>query len=138
MAEIQQPEIQDLAVVEELGEDSHWTQLAKKHWSKPAESKKVKPEVIKNEIWGALEKEQFLFRSLLLLENLQLLEKYGPPRQAWLMLIANSYLWPGYTDISTNYHVLLIALLVTVKSRENLPTWSEYIPNGFNGGSNCC
>ena len=82
MAEIQQPGTQDLAVVEELGEDSHWTQLAKKYWSKPAKSKKVKPEVIKNEIWDVLEKEEFLSRSLLLLENLQLLEKYGPPRQA--------------------------------------------------------
>ena len=54
------------------------------------------------------------------------------------MLITNSYLWPDYTDASTNYHVLLTALLVTVKSRENLPTWSEYIPSSFNGGSNRC
>lgn len=36
-----------------------------------------------------------------------------------------SYLWPGYTEDSINHHVLLIALIATVKSRENLPMWGK-------------
>lgn len=57
--------------------DNHWAQLAKKHWPKAAKSKKVKKEVIKKEIWDVLEQESFDFQSLLMLENLQLLEKYN-------------------------------------------------------------
>lgn len=59
-----------------LESDNHWAQLAKKHWLNGAKSKKTKPEVIKKEIWDVLELEAFHFRSLLVLENLQLLEKY--------------------------------------------------------------
>lgn len=94
-----------------LESDNDWAQLAKKHWPKATKSKKIKPEVIKKEIWDVLEQEAFHFRSLLMLENLQLLE---------------DYLWPGYTEASTNHHVLLIALIVTVKSRENLPIWNAF------------
>lgn len=108
---------------EELEDGNPWTQLAQKHWSKPSKSGKVKPEVIKNEIWDVLEAEDFPLRSLLLLENSQLLEKYGTSTYGNRVLMANSYLWPGYTDSSTNYHVLLTALLVTVKTREDLPSW---------------
>ena len=62
--------------VGDLGDDNHWAQLAKKHWPKAAKTKKTKPELIKKEIWDVLEQEAFHFRSLLMLENLQLLEKY--------------------------------------------------------------
>ena len=108
---------------EELEDGNPWTQLAQKHWSKPSKSGKVKSEFIKNEIWDVLEAEDFPFQSLLLLENSQLLEKYGTSTYGNRVLMANSYLWPGYTDSSTNYHVLLTALLVTVKTREDLPSW---------------
>ncbi len=120
MAETDQPGVGD------LGDDNHWAQLAKKHWPKAAKSKKTKPDVIKKEIWDALEQEAFHFRSLLMLENLQLLEKYmSLPNTKKRFLLALSYLWPGYTEASTNHHVLLIAFIVTVKSRENLPMWSK-------------
>lgn len=59
--------------------DNHWVQLAKKHWPRATKSKKIKSEVIKKEIWDVLEQEAFHFRSLLMLENLQLLEKYTDP-----------------------------------------------------------
>ena len=36
------------------------------------------------------------------------------------------YLWPGYNDNSINHHVLLIAILITVKTREKLPTWEIF------------
>lgn len=62
--------------VGDLESDNHWAQLAKKHWPKTVKSRKVKPEVIKKEIWDVLEQESFHFRSLLILEHLQLLEKY--------------------------------------------------------------
>jgi intron-binding protein aquarius len=42
------------------------------------------------------------------LENLQLLERY---------------LWPGFTEDASNYHHLLLALMVNVKRRENLASW---------------
>lgn len=58
------------------GDDNYWAQLAKKHWPKAVKSKKAKPDLIKKEIWDVLEQEAFHFRSLLMLENLQLLEKY--------------------------------------------------------------
>lgn len=65
--------------MEDLQGDSAFAQLAKKHWyksSKRSNKVKVRPEVLKNEIWDVLEKEDFAFRSLLILENLQILEKY--------------------------------------------------------------
>lgn len=62
--------------VGDVEDDNHWAHLAKKHWPRATKSKKIKPEIIKKEIWDVLEREAFHFRSLLVLENLQLLEKY--------------------------------------------------------------
>ena len=59
--------------------ENQWTLLARKHWSKPVKTRKVKPDVIKKEIWDVLENEGFHISSLLLLENLQLLEKSDSP-----------------------------------------------------------
>lgn len=46
-----------------------------------------------------------------------------------------SYLWPGYTDESSNHHVLLLVLLINVKRREHLDLWSvfESRPDDFAG-----
>lgn len=55
--------------------ENQWTQLARKHWIKPTKTRKVKSDVIEQEIWIVLEREGFEFRSLLILEGLQLLEK---------------------------------------------------------------
>ena len=52
-----------------------WPSLAEKYWSKPVKTKMVKNEVIKSELWDVLEQENFEYRSLLVLESLQLLEK---------------------------------------------------------------
>jgi intron-binding protein aquarius len=43
------------------------------------------------------------------------------------------YLWPGYTDHASDQHVLLLALMITTKHRENLPAWShlEASPSNF-------
>ncbi len=56
-------------------DSSYWNELAQKHWTKTsAKPKKVKPEVIKKAIWDVLEREQFDYHSLVVLENLQILE----------------------------------------------------------------
>lgn len=38
----------------------------------------------------------------------------------------SSYLWPGYTEDSSNHHVLLIVLITNVKRREHLETWDVF------------
>ncbi|KKK23443.1 DEAD helicase superfamily protein [Aspergillus ochraceoroseus] len=97
--------------VEDFRDDSSWVQLAKTHWLEASNVRKVKHDVIKKDIWDPLEAENFSFRSLLTLENLNILEKF---------------LWPTYTEDASNYHVLLLALIVSVKQREHLPIWSIF------------
>ncbi|KAI1180416.1 hypothetical protein F4777DRAFT_598351 [Nemania sp. FL0916] len=98
----------------DLEGESEFAQLAKRHWLKTTSKStrvKVKNDVVKKEIWDVLEKDGFGYRSLLVLEGLQTLE---------------SYLWPGYSEDASNFHVLLIALLTHVKARERLETWGLF------------
>ncbi|KAF1812741.1 intron-binding protein aquarius [Eremomyces bilateralis CBS 781.70] len=90
---------------------NEYAELAKKHWLKSSKAVKVRPNVVKEEIWDPLEKNNFPYGELLALENLQVVE---------------SYLWPGFTENSSNFHVLLLALFVNVKIRENLPAWDLF------------
>jgi intron-binding protein aquarius len=65
---------------DDLEGDSEFAALAKQHWlktSKRSTRVKVKNDVLKREIWDTLEKEGFPTKSLLALEGLQLLERYG-------------------------------------------------------------
>jgi len=107
------PSLERHATDEGEGESGFAT-LARQYWLKTAKRTaiiKVKNEVLKSEIWDALEKDDFPVKSLQALESLQTLE---------------SYLWPGYTDDSSNYHVLLIVLIVNVKRKERLEAWGVY------------
>jgi intron-binding protein aquarius len=64
--------------IADLYGDSHFALLAKQHWlksTKKAAKIKVKPEIVKKEIWDVLEREDFSYKSLLILENLQILER---------------------------------------------------------------
>lgn len=97
--------------VEDLIGDNHYAQLARKYWLGKTRPTKVQPDVVRKELWDHLENEGFAFGQLLLLEQLQLLERY---------------LWPGYTEDASNQHVLLLALLVNVKRREDLPVWENF------------
>ncbi|KAJ0422561.1 hypothetical protein BJY00DRAFT_279765 [Aspergillus carlsbadensis] len=97
--------------VEDFRDDSPWVQLAKAHWLESSNLRKLKHDAIKKDLWDPLEAENFSFRSLLTLENLNVLEKF---------------LWPTYTEDASNYHVLLIALIVGVKQREHLPIWDTF------------
>lgn len=96
--------------VADLHGDNHFAQVARKTWLEVPKTPAVRPEVVKKELWDELEKVDFAYSSLLVLENLQLLEKY---------------LWPGFTEDASNYHHLLLALMVNVKRRENLPSWGK-------------
>lgn len=98
--------------IQDLTGDNHYAQLARKYWLGSAKVKKVQANVIKSEIWDSLEKDDFSHRSLLLLEQLQLLDRY---------------LWPGYGEDASDHHVLLLALIVNVKRQEGVAAWSEYI-----------
>ncbi|KAJ5403889.1 hypothetical protein N7509_003760 [Penicillium cosmopolitanum] len=100
--------------VVDFREDSPWLKLAKTHWL-DVKVRKVKPDVIKKQLWDPLEAEGFTNRSLLILENLNVLEKF---------------LWPTYTEDASNHHVLLIALIVSVKYREHLPIWDIFSDRG--------
>lgn len=114
--------------VSDLEGDNRWAALAQKHWLKQSKIRKVKQDVIKNEIWDPLEAEGFTARSLLTLENLNILEKYVGPGVRWnefARLTCSRYLWPTYTEDASNHHVLLIAVIVGIKKGEHLPIWGE-------------
>lgn len=98
--------------VADLQGDSHFAQVARKHWlAAPEPPSTARPDVIKQALWDELEKADFAYSQLLVLENLQALERY---------------LWPSFGDDASNYHALLLALIVNVKRRENLPSWGEH------------
>ena len=63
----------------EVEEEEHaFVQVARKNWLKPgkkAAKPKVKNDVVKQSIWDLLEREGFQYKSLLLLESLQTLER---------------------------------------------------------------
>ncbi|KAM0610583.1 hypothetical protein ACHAPH_002454 [Verticillium nonalfalfae] len=113
----------DRPTVSEIEGEDEFSQLARKHWLKPRKKGsvvKVKNDILKKDIWSVLERDNFPDKSLLVLEGLQTLE---------------SYLWPGYSDDSSNHHVILIVLLVNVKRKEQLESWTifEDRPDEFSG-----
>jgi intron-binding protein aquarius len=65
--------------VVDFREDNPWVKLAQAQWSDAKKVRKVKPAVIKQQLWDPLEAEGFTNRSLLILENLNVLEKYVCP-----------------------------------------------------------
>lgn len=73
----QPPKCDERPAAPDLGAEIPFAQLAQKHWLKSKKSAKVKPDVLKNEIWDVLEREDFAFKYLLALENLQILERYN-------------------------------------------------------------
>ncbi|KAF2473154.1 P-loop containing nucleoside triphosphate hydrolase protein [Lindgomyces ingoldianus] len=97
--------------VADLSGENHFAQVARKNWLNSTKTPKVRPLVVKEELWDELEKSGFAYSSLLVLENLQLLERY---------------LWQGFTEDASNHHLLLLALMVNVKRRENLASWEHF------------
>jgi intron-binding protein aquarius len=69
--------VEDASNANASEEGNTWAQLAQKHWLKKSGKSpkvKVKPDILKKEIWDVLEKEDFPYSSLLALENLQILD----------------------------------------------------------------
>jgi intron-binding protein aquarius len=67
--------------IDDLEGESEFASLARQHWlktPKQATKVKVKNDVLKREIWDALEKDNFPLKSLLVLEGLQTLERWVP------------------------------------------------------------
>ncbi|EWC44192.1 hypothetical protein DRE_06937 [Drechslerella stenobrocha 248] len=62
------------------------------------------------EIYKALEQESFALKSVLLLENLQYVERY---------------LWPNYNEDSPDELVISLAMITAVKRRENIQFWGK-------------
>lgn len=65
--------------VSDLRGNGPFAELAKQHWlnsNKKSTKMKVKQDVLKNDIWDVLAQEDFQYRLLLELENLQILERY--------------------------------------------------------------
>jgi intron-binding protein aquarius len=62
--------------VADLQGDNHYAEVARKIWVNKKKLPKVQPKVVKEELWDSLEKEGFAYGSLLILETLQVLEKY--------------------------------------------------------------
>jgi intron-binding protein aquarius len=58
-----------------LESSNHYADIANKHWLNTKKLGNVKANVVKQEIWDHLEKDDFDYGSLLLLENLQILER---------------------------------------------------------------
>ena len=99
--------------IADLTGDNRLVTVAKANWLSKA-AQKVLPQVLENDIWTYLEKEDFPYFSLVLLEQLQAVERY---------------LWPGYDEDASNHHVLLLAHLANVKRREHLPVWPVFAEN---------
>ena len=60
--------------IADLHGKNHFAQVARKHWLSPANvAPKVRPEVVKKEIWDELERQDLAIQSLVVLENLQVL-----------------------------------------------------------------
>ena len=67
----------------EAENEGEFASLAKQHWlktSKRTTKVKVKKDVLKREIWDAIEKDGFQFKSLRELEGLQTLERCASVR----------------------------------------------------------
>ena len=96
--------------IADLTGDHPFAIVARTNWLTTT-PQKVLPNVVEKEIWAPLERDDFSQYSLLLLEQLQAVERY---------------LWPGYTEDATDHHVLLLVLLVNVKRQEDLPVWSLF------------
>ncbi|KHJ35407.1 putative dead helicases superfamily protein [Erysiphe necator] len=99
----------------ELQCENSFLALARTHWlksSNKATKIKVKSDILKNEIWDVLEKDDFGVKLLSDLESVQILE---------------AYLWPGYSEDSSNFHVLLITLISIIRTREHLPVWDIFL-----------
>ncbi|CAK4030494.1 Intron-binding aquarius [Lecanosticta acicola] len=96
--------------ISDLTGDHDLARIARETWLATPNPPKVLPATV-GKLWKLVEDDQFGTFSLLLLEQLQALERY---------------LWPGYTSEASNQHVLLLALLVNTKRQERLPIWPYF------------
>ena len=78
--------------VDDFRQDNQWVSLAKSLWpetSKKSRRSKIKHDTVKKDLWDPLEADGFSLRSLLTLENLNVLEKYGLFRDRQVSFLSN-------------------------------------------------
>lgn len=121
--------------VEDLHDENNvYANTAQKHWLNVTKPPKIKQTVLK-ELWDQLAKDGFGYDHLLLLEMAQMLEKYDEQlkklkRDVETYLVPR-YLWPAYDEDASNQHVLLLAMILTVKRREGLISWDHVTDKSF-------
>jgi intron-binding protein aquarius len=59
----------------DLQGDNHYAEVARSNWLNSTKPPKVRANTVKEELWDKLEKDGFAYGSLLILENLQILER---------------------------------------------------------------
>jgi intron-binding protein aquarius len=96
--------------IDDLTGDHELAKLARETWLTGSGNAPVRPQIVE-QIWQHVESSGYSNFELLLLEQLQTLERY---------------LWPGYNEDASNQHVLLLALLCNTKRREHLPVWPGF------------
>jgi intron-binding protein aquarius len=96
--------------IDDLTGDHELAKLARETWLIGSSNVQVRPQIVE-QIWQNVEASGYSNFDLLLLEQLQTLERY---------------LWPGYSEDASNQHVLLLALLCSTKRREHLPVWPVF------------
>lgn len=77
-AQKQQTSVGERPTVAEIEGETEFAQLARANWLKPTKRStrvKVKNDVVKKGIWDVLERDNFPYKSLLVLEGLQTLER---------------------------------------------------------------
>ena len=75
MAQQDFPPLSSRPSTHDLVGNNPYAELARKTWLRKDFSGKVQQKILKEELWDRLEKDGFAFTSLLLLENLQTLER---------------------------------------------------------------
>ncbi|KAI9723064.1 MAG: hypothetical protein M1828_004312 [Chrysothrix sp. TS-e1954] len=98
--------------VADIHGDNHFAQVAQANWlavSRPVT--RASQSLLKDDLWDPLEKDDFPTSALLLLEQLQILERF---------------LWPSFNEDASNIHILLLALIIATKRKEALPTWTFF------------
>ena len=114
------------SALDTAGGEYPWAELAQSLWSKSVISRNVNSVTIKSKIWEPLQAESFPMRWLFALESLQVLERYVIVLQLRTRLLTcSSFLWPTFSDESSNQHVLLIAMFVDVKQRSHFMNWGS-------------
>jgi len=113
--------------VSDLDGDNTYAVTARKHWFQK-DKIRFDSKIVSN-LFSELERDNWSVKSLLILENLQYVERLvNSVCHVWehFIKLFCRYLWPNFNEDSTDIHVLSLALMLDMKRRENLPIWGIF------------